>query len=76
MTLTKIDVKDETGSAKLVFFNKSYIKNTFRPGDSILVFGKVKKKFNNLELTSCELEKPDSSEDPRGRKKSSIRSVF
>ncbi|YBH69950.1 ATP-dependent DNA helicase RecG [Clostridioides difficile] len=56
MTLTKIDVKDETGSAKLVFFNKSYIKNTFRPGDSILVFGKVKNKFNNLELTSCELE--------------------
>lgn len=56
MTLTKIDVKDDTGSAKLVFFNKSYIKNTFRPGDSILVFGKVKKKFNNLELTSCELE--------------------
>lgn len=56
MTLTKIDVKDETGSAKLVFFNKIYIKNTFRPGDSILVFGKVKKKFNNLELTSCELE--------------------
>ncbi|EGT5290508.1 ATP-dependent DNA helicase RecG [Clostridioides difficile] len=56
MTLAKIDVKDETGSAKLVFFNKSYIKNTFRPGDSILVFGKVKKKFNNLELTSCELE--------------------
>ncbi|HBG5278176.1 TPA: ATP-dependent DNA helicase RecG [Clostridioides difficile] len=56
MTLTKIDVKDETSSAKLVFFNKSYIKNTFRPGDSILVFGKVKKKFNNLELTSCELE--------------------
>ncbi|HFG9574689.1 TPA: ATP-dependent DNA helicase RecG [Clostridioides difficile] len=56
MTLTKIDVKDETGSAKLVFFNKSYIKNTFCPGDSILVFGKVKKKFNNLELTSCELE--------------------
>ncbi|HBH0003229.1 TPA: ATP-dependent DNA helicase RecG [Clostridioides difficile] len=56
MTLTKIDVKDETGSAKVVFFNKSYIKNTFRPGDSILVFGKVKKKFNNLELTSCELE--------------------
>ncbi|MCC0717244.1 ATP-dependent DNA helicase RecG [Clostridioides sp. ZZV14-6105] len=56
MTLTKIDVKDETGSAKLVFFNKTYIKNTFRPGDSILVFGKVKKRFNNLELTSCELE--------------------
>lgn len=56
MTLTKIDVKDETGSAKLVFFNKTYIKNTFRPGDSILVFGKAKKRFNNLELTSCELE--------------------
>ena len=56
MTLTKVDVKDETGFAKLVFFNQDYIKNTFKSGDTILVFGKVKKEFKNIEITSCEVE--------------------
>ena len=56
MTITRIDVKDDTGFAKLTFFNKEYIKNTFRVGDSILAFGKVKKNGRFLELNSCELE--------------------
>lgn len=56
MTLTKVDIKDETGYAKLVFFNQPYVSNTFRSGDTILVFGKVKKEFKNVELSSCEIE--------------------
>lgn len=56
MTLTKVDVKDETGYAKLVFFNQPYISNTFKSGDTILVFGKVKKEFKNIEFSSCEIE--------------------
>lgn len=56
MTITRIDVKDDTGFAKLTFFNKEYIKNTFRVGDSILAFGKVKKNGRSVELNSCELE--------------------
>lgn len=56
MNITKVDVRDETGYAKLVFFNQDYIKNTFRPGDTILVFGKVKKEFKTIELSSCEVE--------------------
>lgn len=47
MTLTKIDIKDETGYAKLAFFNQPHIKNLYKCGDTILVFGKVKK---NLKL--------------------------
>ena len=43
MTLTKIDIKDETGYAKLVFFNQPHIKNLYKCRDTILVFGKVKK---------------------------------
>ena len=54
--ITKLDVRDETGYAKLVFFNQEYIKNAFKVGDTILVFGKVKKEFKNVELTSCEVE--------------------
>ena len=56
MNITKVDVRDETGYAKLVFFNQDYVKNTFKPGDTILVFGKVKKEFKNIELSSCEVE--------------------
>ncbi|GAA3651722.1 ATP-dependent DNA helicase RecG [Asaccharospora irregularis] len=56
MTLTKVCVKDETSSAKLVFFNQPHIKNAFRVGDMVLVFGKVKKSYKNVELTSCEIE--------------------
>lgn len=56
LTLTKVDVRDETGYAKLVFFNQPHIAKTLRSGDSILVFGKVKKEFKNIELSSCEVE--------------------
>lgn len=56
MNIIKVDVRDETGYAKLVFFNQDYVKNTFRPGDTILVFGKVKKEFKTIELSSCEVE--------------------
>lgn len=56
MNITKVDVRDETGYAKLVFFNQDYVKNTFRPGDTILVFGKIKKEFKTIELSSCEVE--------------------
>ena len=48
MDITKVDVRDETGYAKLVFFNQPYIKKTFKPGDTILVFGKIKKEFKNI----------------------------
>ena len=56
MTLTKIDIKDETGYAKLVFFNQPHIKNLYKCGDTILVFGKIKKEFKTIELSSCEIE--------------------
>lgn len=56
MNITKIDVKDDTGYAKLVFFNQNYIKDRFKPGDTILVFGRVKKEFKTIELSSCDIE--------------------
>ncbi len=56
MILTKIEVRDETGYAKLVFFNQPHIKNLYKCGDTILVFGKVKKEFKTIELSSCEIE--------------------
>ncbi|MCR8745283.1 ATP-dependent DNA helicase RecG [Romboutsia lituseburensis] len=56
LSITKVDVRDETGYVKLVFFNQQYVKNAFKPGDTILVFGKVKKEFKKIEISSCEVE--------------------
>ena len=56
LSITKLSVRDETGFAKLAFFNQDYIVKSFKSGDTILVFGKVKKDFNGVELSSCEVE--------------------
>lgn len=56
LVITKVGVRDETGFARLVFFNQEYISSTLKKGDTILVFGKVKKNAQGVELSSCEVE--------------------
>lgn len=57
LTLTKFDVSDETGSASLIFFNRAYLRNTFRVGDVVRVFGTVKIEENSkIEMHNCEIE--------------------
>ncbi|MBC6003956.1 MAG: ATP-dependent DNA helicase RecG [Paeniclostridium sp.] len=56
LVITKIGVRDETGFARLVFFNQEYISSTLKKGNTILVFGKVKKNSHGVELSSCEIE--------------------
>ncbi|MEG1408285.1 MAG: ATP-dependent DNA helicase RecG [Terrisporobacter sp.] len=56
MKITRMDVRDESGYIRLVFFNQEYLTRVFKSGDSILVFGKVKIENSYKELSSCELE--------------------
>ncbi len=56
LVITKIGVRDETGFARLVFFNQEYISSTLKKGETILAFGKVKKNSHGIELNSCEIE--------------------
>lgn len=56
MDITELTVSDDTGKCKLVFFNKAYIKNTFRVGDRIKVFGSVKINNARVEMHNCEIE--------------------
>lgn len=67
MTITNIHVKDETGHARLSFFNRGYIKNTYKVGDSILAFGKVKIRNDKIELNNCEIEYLTNSPKQTGR---------
>ena len=56
-SITEFYVSDDTGKAKLVFFNKAYLRNTFRVGDIVKVFGSVKKNLGPvIELHNCEIE--------------------
>ncbi|WAW14219.1 ATP-dependent DNA helicase RecG [Peptostreptococcus equinus] len=56
MDITEITISDDTGTCKIVFFNKAYIKNTFRVGDRIKIFGSVKMVNDKIEMHNCEIE--------------------
>lgn len=62
--LTEFLVSDESNAAKVVFFNKPYLKNTFRVGDVVKIFGTVKiDPFLNIEMLNCEIEYEKSSKN-------------
>lgn len=56
LVITKVGVRDETGFARLVFFNQEYISSALKKGDTVFVFGKVKKTSYGIEMSSCEVE--------------------
>lgn len=57
LTITRFEVSDETGNASLIFFNRAYLRNTFRVGDVVRVFGTVKIEGNSrIEMHNCEIE--------------------
>ena len=57
MTITKVDIKDNTGYLKVVFFNQKHIVKVFKVNDTISAFGKIKKENRKIEMHQAELEK-------------------
>ena len=52
MTIYKLIVRDDTGSMLLVWFNQTYLKNAFKPGEEYVFFGKVGGNFGRKEMQS------------------------
>lgn len=52
MTIYKLIVRDDTGSAILTWYNQSYLKSKFTLGETYSFFGKVTKKNGNVEMMS------------------------
>lgn len=52
MTIYKLIVRDETGSCTITWFNQSYLRNMFKPGEIYKFFGKVKRIGNKVEMNS------------------------
>ncbi len=53
MTITKVVVRDETGSALLTWFNQDYVKNQIYGAEEYTFYGKVQKKIGDrIEISA------------------------
>lgn len=59
LSIYKLIVKDESGSATVTWFNQKYLKNTFVIGKPYLFYGKVNRKFGKIEITDPIFEPAD-----------------
>lgn len=57
LTVSKLVIKDETGSITAIWFNQPYIGHVFKPGEKYVFFGKIVRKFNTLEIQNPIYEK-------------------
>ena len=52
LTLCKIVVRDETGTAQITWYNQSYLKNTLKVNERYKFFGKVSLKYGKVDMQS------------------------
>lgn len=56
MTITQMPLSDGTGTVWLTWFNQPYAFKNLKPGDEILVNGKVEENFGEWQINSPEIE--------------------
>lgn len=55
-SITQIIIDDGTGRIECVWFNQPYLKDYFKMGDKVIVYGKVDKYGAKLQINSPEFE--------------------
>lgn len=60
--ITKVKLKDATGTLIALWYNQAYLKNGFFVGQQYLFTGKITKKNSRLEIIAPEYEKLDDKE--------------
>ncbi|MCM8797569.1 MAG: ATP-dependent DNA helicase RecG [Candidatus Omnitrophica bacterium] len=55
-SILEVVVGDETGKIFCVWFNQSYLRQYFRVGTNLILYGKVEKYGNRLQMNSPEFE--------------------
>ena len=63
LTLCKLIVRDETGTAQITWYNQSYLKNIFKKGQRYKFYGKIKNKFGKVEIISPVYENADKTQN-------------
>ncbi len=67
MSLVKIRIADDSGSAEVVYFNQPYMKNQLAVGQEWYFFGKFKKDGSRLQLQNPISERSDQAGLVTGR---------
>ena len=62
-TLYKLIVRDESGTCQITWYNQSYIKNYFKPGQIYQFYGKVSKKYGNIDMQAPVFDNESSSKN-------------
>lgn len=67
LTLTKLLIKDHTGTLEIVWFNQPYLKKYFKRGGEYIFTGKVREIGGKLQMQSPEYEPCGNVELSHGR---------
>ena len=63
MIISKLIVKDQTGTCYITWFNQGYLKNKFQPGRIYRFFGKISNKNGRFEMNSPVYDEIDESKN-------------
>lgn len=63
MTISKLIVKDQTGTCYITWFNQGYLRDKFQPGRMYRFFGKISNKNGRLEMNSPVYDEIDQSKN-------------
>ncbi|ABR48921.1 ATP-dependent DNA helicase RecG [Alkaliphilus metalliredigens QYMF] len=61
LSLTKVKMRDDTGSVSVIFFNQPFLKKNLTMGTEVMVNGKVKVGYKGLEITNPVYERVESA---------------
>jgi ATP-dependent DNA helicase RecG len=67
LLILRVLVRDHSGTAELVWFNQAYLKKRYKPGQEIVVYGKVERYFNKVQINNPEIEILEEGEAYSGR---------
>lgn len=56
LTILKAGIRDDSGTARIIWFNQPFVKKKINSGTEVIVTGKVKRQFGQIEITSPEYE--------------------
>lgn len=63
MTISKLIVKDQTGTCYITWFNQGYLRDKFQPGKMYRFFGKISIKSSRFEMNSPVYDEIDQNKN-------------
>jgi len=63
MVISKLTVKDQTGTCYITWFNQGYLRDKFQPGRMYRFFGKISVKGSRFEMNSPVYDEIDESKN-------------